>query len=285
MSTTSDVSKRKIGFIGLGNMGGPMAVNLAKAGFELCVYDTRAEPLAEMKALGAKVAGSAYEVGQWSDIIQIVVVNDAQLEDVVYGGGSDKGVLAGAKPGSIIVIHSTVQPETCKKMAAQANASGVHVIDAPVSGGEMASRAGTLSIMLGGDPAHIEACRPALEAVSKSRFHIGEVGTGQVAKLANNMVALINLEATREGLRLARLSGIDEGKMLEILKVSTGNNWMVQNWEARKKVVENYTTGRDGIGKVRYKDMMLALAAGYHVGAVLPMTALVTQFTHRADND
>lgn len=285
MSTTPGASKRKIGFIGLGNMGGPMAVNIAKAGFELCVHDTRAEPLAEMKALGTSVAGSAYEVGQRSDIIQIVVVNDAQLEDVVYGGGSDKGVLAGAKPGSIIVIHSTVQPETCKKMAARANESGVHVIDAPVSGGEMASRAGTLSIMLGGDPAHIEACRPVLEAVSKSRFHIGEVGTGQVAKLANNMVALINLEATREGLRLARLSGIDEGKMLEILKVSTGNNWMVQNWEARKKVVENYTTGRDGIGKVRYKDMMLALAAGYHVGAVLPMTALVTQFTHRADND
>ena len=275
----------RVGFIGLGNMGGPMAENIAKAGFELSVFDTRPEPLEAMQALGAHIARTAYEIGQRSDIIQIVVVNDAQLEEVVYGGGADKGVLAGAKPGSIIVIHSTVQPETCKKMAERANAIGVHVIDAPVSGGEMASRAGTLSIMLGGDPAHIEACRPVLEAVSKSRFHIGDVGTGQVAKLANNMVAMINLEATREGLRLARLSGIDEKKMLEILKVSTGNNWMVQNWEARKKVVESYTTGQDGIGRVRYKDMMLALAAGYHVGAVLPMTALVTQFTHKASND
>ena len=278
-------AKGRIGFIGLGNMGGPMAENIAKAGFELSVFDTRQEPLEAMQALGAHIARTAYEIGQRSDIIQIVVVNDAQLEEVVYGGGADKGVLAGAKPGSIIVIHSTVQPETCKKMAERANAIGVHVIDAPVSGGEMASRAGTLSIMLGGDPAHIEACRPVLEAVSKSRFHIGDVGTGQVAKLANNMVAMINLEATREGLRLARLSGIDEKKMLEILKVSTGNNWMVQNWEARKKVVESYTTGQDGIGRVRYKDMMLALAAGYHVGAVLPMTALVTQFTHKASND
>jgi 3-hydroxyisobutyrate dehydrogenase-like beta-hydroxyacid dehydrogenase len=282
---TAESSRKKIGFVGLGNMGGPMAVNIAKAGFELTVYDVRKEPLAEMKALGAGVAATTRELGERSDIVMIVVVNDSQLEEVVYGKQSNEGILAGCKPGTIMVIHSTVQPETCKRIAASAEAKGVAVVDAPVSGGEMASRAGTLSLMMGGDPAHIAACQPVFEVVSKNRFQVGGVGTGQVAKLANNVVAMINLEATREGLRLARLAGVDESTMLEILKVSTGNSWMVQNWEARKKVVETYTTGKDGIGKVRYKDMMLALAAGYQVGAVLPMTALVTQFTHKASND
>ena len=276
---------RRVGFIGLGNMGLPIAVNLAKAGFDLTVWDIRPEPLAELKALGAKVAGSLRELGERCNFIHIVVVNDAQVEAVVLGGGGQDGVLAGAGPGAKIAIHSTIQPETCRRIAALARAKGVGVIDAPVSGGAMGARAGTLSLMVGGEDADVEACRPVMEVMGKNIFRIAGVGTGQVAKLANNLVGLINLQATREGLRLARLSGIDEQRMLEILKVSSGNSWMVQNWEARKKVVQNYTGSPDGLGQVRYKDMMLALAAGHEVGADLPMTALVTQFTYKTSNE
>jgi len=277
--------KSKVGFIGLGNMGLPIAINLAKAGFDLTVFDVRPEPLAELKSLGAKLASSTEEVGERCSLVHTVVVNDAQVEEVILGKGGVGGVLAGAKAGTRIAIHSTIQPETCRRIAAIAKAKGVGVIDAPVSGGEMGARAGTLSMMVGGEDADIEACRPVMEVMGKNIFRIAGVGTGQVAKLANNLVGLINLEATREGLRLARLSGIGEQQMLDILKVSSGNSWMVQNWEARKKVVEHYTGSPDGLGKVRYKDMMLALAAGRDVGADLPVTALVTQFTHRTSNE
>lgn len=177
-------SQKKIGCIGLGNMGKPMAVNIAKAGFDLTVYDIRPEPLEELKRLGAKGARSPAEVGERCDIIELVVVNDAQVEDVTLGEG---GVLAGAKPGSILVIHSTVHPHTCQQVAEQAKAKGVGVVDAAVSGGEEGSRAGTLTIMVGGGARLLEECRPVFEVVGQNIFHLGDVGMGEAGKLANHL--------------------------------------------------------------------------------------------------
>lgn len=267
---------KKIGFIGLGNMGEHMATNLAKAGFDLTVHDVRPEPMRALEKVGAKLARSAQEVGERCDIVETIVVNDAQVEEVILGkdGG---GALAGARPGSIIVIHSTVHPKTCQRIAALARDKGVGVLDAAVSGGEMAARAGTLSLMVGGDPVLLEICRPVFNVLGKNIFHMGDVGMGEVAKLANNTMAIINMHTTREGLRLARLAGIDEKKMLEVVKVSTGASWAAENWEAMQRVAENYTTGVNGMSQVAYKDISLAVTVGHEVGASLPVAALVSQ--------
>lgn len=267
---------KKIGFIGLGNMGQPMAVNIVKAGFDLTVYDVRPEPLHELEQLGAQVAGSPQAVGEHCDIIQTIVVNDAQVEEVILGkdGG---GVLAGARSGSIIVIHSTVHPKTCQRIAALAKDKGVGVVDAAVSGAESGAKAATLSLMVGGDPSHVEACRPVFNAIGSNIFHIGDVGMGEVAKLANNLMAILNMESTREGLRLARLAGIEEKTMLEVVRASTGNSWAAQSWEVMREVAAQYTTGPQGMAQVGYKDISLALTVGHDVGASLPVAGLVSQ--------
>lgn len=267
---------KKIGFIGLGNMGEPMATNIARAGFDLTVYDVRPEPLRALEKLGAKVARSTQEVGERCDIIETIVVNDAQVEEVILGkdGG---GALAGARPGSVIVIHSTIHPKTCQRIAALARDKRVEVLDAAVSGAESGARAGTLTLMVGGDPALLEVCRPVFDVIGKNIFHMGDVGMGEVAKLANNLMAIVNMQSTREGLRLARLAGIDEQKMLEVVKASTGNSWAVQSWEAMQQVAQHYTTGPKGMAQVGYKDVSLAVTVGHDVGASLPVAALVSQ--------
>lgn len=267
---------KKIGFIGLGNMGEHMAVNIAKAGFDLTVYDIRPEPMQKLQQLGAKIARSPQEIGETCDIIQIIVVNDAQVEEVVLGkdGG---GVLAGAKPGAVLVIHSTVHPKTCQRIAAFAKDKKVGVLDAAVSGAESGARAGTLSLMVGGDPALLETCRPVFNVIGKHIFHMGDIGMGEITKLANNLTAIVNMQTLREGLRLARRAGISEQKMLEVIKASTGNSWAAQNWDAMLQVAQDYTTGPKGMAQVGYKDISLAVAVGHDVGASLPIAALATQ--------
>ena len=199
---------KKMGFIGLGAMGRPMAANILKAGFDLTVYDIRSEPMQELEKLGAKVTRSPQEVGEQCDIIETIVVNDAQVEEVILGKDGS-GVLAGARPGSIIVIHSTVSPKTCQHIAALAKDKGVGVIDAPVSGAESGAQAGTLSIMVGGEAELLETCRPVLNVLGKTIFHLGAVGMGEMAKIVNNLMVIVNQQSTREGLRLARMAGIE----------------------------------------------------------------------------
>lgn len=272
------MAEKKIGFIGLGNMGKPMAVNIAKAGFDLTVYDVRPEPMEELRRLGARVARSPAELGEGCDITEIVVVNDAQVEEVTLGEG---GVLAGAKPGSIVVIHSTVHPRTCQKIAEQAKAKGVGVLDAAVSGGEEGSKAGTLTLMVGGETRLLEECRSVFEVVGKNIFHLGDVGMGEAGKLANNLMCLVNFVSTYEGIRLGVAAGIKPETLLELVKVSTGNSWVVQHWEGFQKMRESYTTGLEGLAQVMFKDLSLALAVGHDLKVPLPAAALASQMVER----
>ena len=272
------MAEKKIGFIGLGNMGKPMAVNIAKAGFDLTVYDVRPEPMEELRRLGARVARSPAELGERCDITEIVVVNDAQVEEVTLGEG---GVLPGAKPGSIIVIHSTVHPRTCQKVAEQAKAKGVGVLDAAVSGGEEGSKAGTLTIMVGGEARLLEECRPVFEVVGKNIFHLGDVGMGETGKLANNLMCLVNFVSTYEGIRLGVAAGIKPETLLELVKVSTGNSWVAQHWQGFQKMRESYTTGLEGLAQVMFKDLSLALAVGHDLKTPLPAAALASQMVER----
>lgn len=268
------MADKRIGVIGLGNMGQPMAVNLAKAGFDLTVHDLRPEPLEELRRLGAAVAPSVAELAARCDVIALVVVNDAQVEQVTLGEG---GVLSAAKPGTIVVIHSTVHPQTCRKVAERAKEKGIGVLDAAVSGGDQGARAASLTVMVGGDERLVEECRPIFAAVGKNVFHLGDVGMGQAGKLANNLIFFVNLLSASEGIRLGLAAGIPQEKLLELVKVSTGASWIVENWEWFSRMREAYTTGPGGLAEVAFKDLWLALSLGHDIGVPLPGAALTSQ--------
>ncbi len=249
---------KSIGFVGLGNMGKPMAINLARAGFPLTVYDVRAEPLAELAALGAHVARSTREVGERCEIIETVVVDDTQVEAVMLGTGEGDGVLAGAGEGAILVIHSTVSPLTCHKIAAAAEKKAVQVLDAAVSGAEERSAAGTLSLMVGGDTNAVEACQPVFEVLGERTYHVGALGQGLAAKLCNNLMLLANMQTLEEALRLAGAAGIAEETMVEIASTSTGDSWAVRNVFAMREMMERHPQGVAGARQIGVKDLSLA---------------------------
>lgn len=263
---------RKVGFIGLGNMGKPMAINLAKAGVALTVYDRDAAPLRDLEALGAHAASSAREVGERSEIVEIVVMTDRQVEEVVLGKGQGEGLLAGMSPGSIIVIHSTVHPDTCKRMAKVAAERQVGVIDAAVSGAEARSKEGTLTLMVGGDPELVERCRPVFSIVGRDVFHMGDVGMGQVTKLCNNLMSLVNLQVVEEALSLARGAGIDEGRMMEIAKLSTGDSWALRSVLPMRELISRASHGAGSTARMGGKDLELALSVGQSLGVPLDFT-------------
>ena len=211
--------KSKIGFIGLGAMGKPMAVNIARAGFELTVCDLREEPCKELAALGAKVVASAREVAENSDIIEIAVVDDAQAERVVTG---EHGVIHGARPGSIVAIHSTILPETARKIAARCRANGVEVIDVPMSGGQKGAEDRRLAYMAGGEAAVLEKCRPVFVTSASHIFHLGALGMGATAKMLIQIVVCLNMIAAHESELLCAKTGLDFKSFQEVLHVSSG---------------------------------------------------------------
>jgi 3-hydroxyisobutyrate dehydrogenase-like beta-hydroxyacid dehydrogenase len=273
---SGEQGRQRVGFIGLGTMGLPMALNVARSGHQLTVFDLAEAPVKEAVALGATAARTVEEVGAASDVILVAVVDDAQVEGVLLGT-EGPGVFGTAEPGSVVVVHSTINPRTCRRLEALAEERGLHLLDGPISGGPMGAREGTLSIMVGGDPAALEACRPVLETMSQRVFHLGDIGMGEVAKVANNVVLAICLEATHEGLALARDAGIDEDVMLDVLGTSTGDSWAVRNWHAVGEVARNYPNGPRGVANLTYKDISLALSIGHDQGTPLPVVGLTSQ--------
>ena len=268
----------RVGFIGLGNIGKPMAVNVATAGFELMVYDVREEPLKELAALGATVAHSPREIGAHGEIIELVVVDDAQVEAVTLGEG---GVLSGARPGSVIAIHSTVHPKTVRKIAELAQARGVGVIDAEVSGGERGAQAKTLCYMVGGDKALFERCRPVFATSGANIFHLGDLGSGAIAKLAHNLIVYVNMLAASEGMRLAEKAGLDLKALQEVVHASAGQSRVADNWLQQRRLKEVYTSGPQGLMQLIHKDLRLALELGHDLGLPLPGAALTQQLIDR----
>jgi 3-hydroxyisobutyrate dehydrogenase-like beta-hydroxyacid dehydrogenase len=268
----------RVGFIGLGNIGKPMAINVAQAGFDLMVYDLREEPLKELATLGAKVARSAREIGQHGEIIELVVVDDAQVEAVTLGEG---GVLNGAKPGTVLAIHSTVHPKTIRKIAELAGAKGVGVIDAEVSGGERGAQAKTLCYMVGGDKALFEKCHPVFATSGANIFHLGELGAGAAAKLAHNLIVYVNMLAASEGMRLAEKAGLDPKALQDVVRVSAGQSRVADNWLQQRGLKDTYTTGAQGLRQLIHKDLRLALELGHDLGLSLPGAALTQQLIAR----
>jgi 3-hydroxyisobutyrate dehydrogenase-like beta-hydroxyacid dehydrogenase len=261
----------KIGFIGLGTMGKPIAANIARAGFDLTVYDLREEPCKELASLGAKVAASAREVAEKSDIMEIVVVDDDQAERVVAG---EHGVIHGARPGSIVAVHSTILPVTVRKIAARCRAIGVEVIDAPVSGGQKGAEDKQLCYMVGGEVGVLEKCRPVFATSASHIFHLGELGMGATAKMLIQIAVCLNMIAAHESELLCDKTGLDFKMFQEVLHVSAGQSFVLDHWLGRFKRPEESETVRRQRAEVFAKSLSPALELAREVGVSLPGTAL-----------
>ncbi|MBO2521633.1 MAG: 2-hydroxy-3-oxopropionate reductase [Firmicutes bacterium] len=265
----------RIGFIGLGIMGRPMARNLLRAGYSLTVYNRSRGPVDELAAEGAAPAGSPAELAAESDVIITIVTDSPDVEEVIAG---ERGVIHGARPGSAVIDMSTISPKVARELAARLAQKGVAMLDAPVSGGDKGAREGTLSIMVGGDREVFESCLPVLEAMGKTIVHVGENGMGQTVKLCNQIICSLNLLAVAEGLAFAAKAGADLEKVLQVVTRGAAGSWMLENL-GPKMVAGDYAPGF--MVKLQQKDLRLALEAAAEAGMPLPGTALVQQlFRH-----
>lgn len=262
----------KMGFIGLGNMGEGMASNLAKAGFPLTVLDIRPEPVQRLVELGATAAADVFELASRSDVVCLALFDETQVREACSPQSGAPGLLAGMRPGGIIVVHSTVPPRLTQELAEQARACGIYVLDAPMTGGgDTAARAGKLTFFVGGDAATLEMARPALAAMSQNQFHVGDVGAGSTTKVLSNFLAITNTLVVRDALRLARAAGIDETKWLSVINAgAVGSSWVSNNWLLIRAQGEAYTTGQAGMVAMASKDLHLARALAIELGTSMP---------------
>ncbi|OBF31245.1 6-phosphogluconate dehydrogenase [Mycobacterium sp. ACS1612] len=204
----------RVGFIGLGSQGGPMARRIVEAGYETTLWARREASLEPYADTAAKTAGSPAELGAASDLVCLCVVGDDDVRQVLYG---DTGVLAGLAPGGIVAIHSTVHPDTCREIAEKAAAQEVSVIDAPVSGGAPAVEEGKLLVMVGGEEEVVDRCRPVFASYGDPIVHLGPLGSGQVTKILNNLLFSANLGSAISTLELGDTLGISRAKLCEVL--------------------------------------------------------------------
>lgn len=271
-------SKKKIACIGLGRMGRPMAVNMVQAGFELSVYDVRAEMLQPLIVLGTRAANSPKDAAATADVVALIVVDDAQVESVLVGAD---GVFAGARPGTIVTIHSTVLPQTVHRLAQLGQERGIHVIDAPVSGGEAGVREKTLSYMVGGDAALLEACRPLFLTSAAEIFHMGPLGTGAAAKALVQIVTCINMLAAHEAELMAAANGLDFAVVQKMLNKSAAQSFVVDNWLHRFKLADDPMAVRQRRVEVFQKSLGPALELARELGIELDGSALAQRLMPR----
>lgn len=204
----------RVGFIGLGSQGAPMARRIVEGGYELTLWARRPASVEPYADTAAKIAATPAELAAASDLVCLCVVGDDDVKQVL---GGETGVLAGLAPGGIIAIHSTVHPDTCREVAEMAARHGVSVIDAPVSGGSPAASAGTLMVMVGGEEADVEKSRPVFATYSDAIVHLGALGSGQVAKILNNLLFSANLGSAMSTLELGDALDIPRDRLCEVL--------------------------------------------------------------------
>ena len=260
----------KVGFIGLGMQGKYMAVNLAEAGYDLMVYDTRPEPLEELAAAGAKIAETNADVAAHGEVVQVCVLNDAQVEDVVAG---PKGLLETARSGSIIVIHSTIEPATIEKLAPLCVAKNVEILDVPVSGSEKGAKAKTMSYMAGGSAKALAKCRPLFETSGPKIQHVGELGTGLKAKLAHQIIITVNMMAAYEGMKVGVESGLDPKILEKVIQEGLAQSWIADEWSELSFGPHSQM--------VFYKDLNLGLKLAHDLGIAVPGAGLAQQMLDR----
>jgi 3-hydroxyisobutyrate dehydrogenase len=263
--------EKKVGFIGLGIMGIPMVRNLMKAGFEVTVYNRTAAKADKLAGEGAKKAGSPKEIAENNNIIITMVSDTPDVESVILG---ENGIIEGIHADAVVIDMSTISPEATRKMAKQLEVKKAHMLDAPVSGGEGGAIAGTLSIMIGGEAAIVERCRPVFEAMGKNIVHLGANGMGQTTKLMNQILVAGNLNAVCEALVFAQKQGVDVGKAIEAVKGGAAGSWQLTNLGPRM-TKRDFAPGF--MIDLLQKDLRLVNEACDGAKVALPATALVHQ--------
>jgi 3-hydroxyisobutyrate dehydrogenase len=217
--------EEKLGFIGLGAMGQPMSKRLLEAGFQLVVYDLRPEAVQALIQKGAEAASSAKEVAEKCRKVITIVPNSEAVEQVVFG---PEGLLKGARAGGILIEMTSAYPPSTLKIYQALSARNIRMIDAPVSGGVGGAEAGTLSIMVGGNEAIFESCRPILSVLGKNLFYMGGISSGHAVKAINNFLSATSLAATSEAVILAAKLGLSPQRVIEVLQVSTGRSYSTE---------------------------------------------------------
>ncbi len=272
----------RVGFVGLGDMGLPMARNLCGGDFEVVVFDLRPEAMQELEEHGASAAASCREVGERCEMIGVCVVDDAGTETVVQG---EEGLLAGAKAGTVIAIHGTVHPATVRRIAEQASARGVDVLDAQVTGGRSAADAQRLRYMVGGDEAVLQRCRAVFETSGSEITYCGPSGAGAVAKLCNNLVQFQAWQGYVEASLLASHAGLSQEALLSVLGWIMNDNARIflaarnalEADPANELLLERFGQAQ----QLAEKDLGLALEVARQSGVAMPGTALVQQLSAR----
>lgn len=260
----------KIGFIGLGIMGRPMAKNLIKAGYSLVVYDKFA-PTDDLAALGAVAAKSNKEVAAQSDVIITMLPNSPHVKEAVLG---KDGVLEGAKSGAILVDMSSIAPAASQEICAAAKAKGVIMLDAPVSGGEPKAIDGTLAIMVGGDQKAFETVKPILEKMGSSVVLVGDIGAGNVTKLANQIIVALNIAAVSEAFVLATKAGVKPQAVFDAIKGGLAGS-TVMNAKVPMMLDGNFKPGFRI--ELHIKDLQNALDTAHDLNVAVPLTANVME--------
>ena len=265
----------QIAFIGLGNMGGPMAINLHKAGHSVKAFDLSADALAKVKAEGVQIAASAQEAVQGAEAIVTMLPASQHVEGLFLGNGN---LLASIAKGTLVIDSSTIAAATSQKVAKAAEAAGIDFIDAPVSGGTGGAIAGTLTFMVGGSAAQLERARPLLEKMGANIFHAGAVGAGQTAKICNNMLLGILMVGTSEAIALGVANGLDPKVLSEIMRRSSGGNWALEKYNPYPGVHENAPASKGYAGgfgtDLMLKDLGLSQENATAVKASTPLGGL-----------
>jgi 3-hydroxyisobutyrate dehydrogenase-like beta-hydroxyacid dehydrogenase len=269
-----------IGFVGLGMMGGPMAANLAKAGFRVVGFDLRRQAVEALAAQGGSAARSLADLAS-CDAAIVMVNTDAQARAVIGE------LIEGGGPARILCM-STILPSTIRELGEQARAAGLGVLDAPVSGGPVVAKLGALAIMVGGDPALFEEARPLLGAMGGAIRHVGSLGAGLATKLVNNMIAITTFPVVLEALHVGVAQGLDVGTMIEVIRASTGNTWVTQSWDQARALlafVESDPAQFESLAQTGLKDLELARTLCRESGLEAPFLsqAIATQEKHGVD--
>lgn len=267
----------KIGFIGLGIMGLPMAKNLLKNGYSLVVHNRSRKPVEELTALGAEPATSGREVAERSDLVITMLPDSPDVKEVILG---KNGVIEGVRPGMVVIDMSTISPKVSVEIAKALAVKGVEMLDAPVSGGQKGAIDGTLSIMVGGKREVFERCLPVFKAMGRVIVHVGDNGAGEIVKLCNQVICAINIISMCEGIALCRKTGVDVRKMIEVVSGGLGASNIISN------LAPKILTGDMEPGfklRLQQKDLRLALQLAEELKVPLLATGLAHQLFRIAE--
>jgi 2-hydroxy-3-oxopropionate reductase len=266
----------QIGFIGLGIMGKPMALNLCQAGYTLWVHARRPEMMIPLTTVGATACSSPQKVAEQANIIITMVSDTPDVEQVILG---DHGIIHGASPGKLVIDMSTIAASTTRHIATTLAAQGIEFLDAPVSGGETGAITGTLSIMIGGNAAQFDRALPLFKILGQNIVHIGDHGAGQIAKTCNQVLGVQTLFAVGEALILAKAAGVDPAKVRTALLGGFAGSRILEI-HGQRMLDHNFQPGFKI--KLHQKDMRIALQTAHELGLALPGAALATQYLNAA---